>query len=416
MLAIVFVVAGYFSYKLISTSGKVFRGNPFSVLVDEGKKLQTDQYGRSNILIFGTSEDDPGHSGADLTDSIMVVSVNQDTKDAFLVSIPRDLEVRYGRACTTGATAGKINDVYQCAKNQAGADEPGAQAALREKVGEVLGLTLQYSVHVNYTALKQMVDAVGGITVMIESSDPRGIYERYVKLPNGPAHLNGEAALALARARNAEGGYGLPRSNFDREQYQQKILIALRDKAASIGTLTSPVAINSLLDAAGDNIRTNFDTSEIKTLIKLGQDIPSQNITRLDLNNPENRILNGDGNPAAGEYNYTELQAFIKAYASGETFMLEGATVAVLNASGVSGAAQQKASSLTDAGFDITKVANAPESLGDSPVKLYDQSGGQKPETLKKLQQMLNIAASTEVPAGIASDADFIVIIGRTGQ
>lgn len=415
ILLLVLAGLGYFAYKLFTTSNKVFQGNPLAAILSQGKELKMDADGRSNILLFGTSEDDPGHPGAELTDSIMVASIDQKQKDVFLVSIPRDLNVEYGRACNSGYR-GKINEVYTCHKQDDDANEVAAQTAFRGKVGEVLGLDVQYSVHVNYTALKQAVDAVGGITVMIESDDSRGIYERYVKLPNGPAVLNGEAALALARARNAEGGYGLSRSNFDREQYQQKILIALRDKALSAGTLANPVTVTNLIDALGNHVRTNFDTEEVKTLVKLGQDTPSESIKRLDLNSPESMLLNGDAQPVAGQYNYREVQAYIKAYATRDYAAIEKAVIAVLNASGQPGAAQAKAEELNAAGLSVksSNLGNAPVAAGSTPLQLIDQSGGKKPETLKKLESVLGIKATTAAPAGVGSNADFIVIVGAS--
>ncbi|HEX6462112.1 MAG TPA: LCP family protein [Candidatus Saccharimonadales bacterium] len=412
ILALLFIGAGYFAYKFFVNSGKVFKGNVFNAIFSEAKPLKTDTNGRSNILLFGTSEDDPGHPGPELSDSIMVLSVDQKKKDAFMVSIPRDLNVEYGRSCISG-TKGKINVVYECAKSSQNNEEAG-QAALRQKTGSVLGLDVQYSVHVNYTALKQAVDAVGGITVVIESDNPRGIYERYVKLPNGPAHLNGEAALALARARNAEGGYGLSRSNFDREQYQQKILVALKEKATSAGTLANPVAVNSLIDTLGDNVRTNFDADEIKTLVKLAQDVPSDKIKRLDLNKEDNMLFDGDGQPTVGDYNYNEIRAFIRAYASGDTALLEGALVDVFNASGVAGAGQAKATVVTDAGLEVNRVDVAPASAGVTPLAIYDLSKGKKPATLKKLKTLFGIqSASTTLPSGVTSTADFVIIVGN---
>src|SRR5690606_36821939 len=109
------------------------------------------------------------------------------------------------------------------------------------------------------------------------SDDPRGIYDpnfdwecnhqcNYVKYPNGPAHLDGKHAVLLARARDSTGmGYGLADGNFAREQYQQKILVALRDKAASVGTLANPAAVAQLIDSLGNNVRTNVSTGEVKT-------------------------------------------------------------------------------------------------------------------------------------------------------
>ena len=78
--------------------------------------LKTDENGRTNILVLGTSgydmdgsEGDSVHAGAQLTDSIMVVSFDQENGDLAMVSLPRDLKA--GRTCTA---TGKVNEVYWC--------------------------------------------------------------------------------------------------------------------------------------------------------------------------------------------------------------------------------------------------------------------------------------------------------------
>ena len=92
LVVIVLGVLAFFGYKFISNTSKVFKGNIFGLT--QHKKLQEDANGRTNILLFGTSEDDPGHDGGSLTDSIMILSVDQDAKNAYLFNIPRDLEVK----------------------------------------------------------------------------------------------------------------------------------------------------------------------------------------------------------------------------------------------------------------------------------------------------------------------------------
>jgi polyisoprenyl-teichoic acid--peptidoglycan teichoic acid transferase len=425
-------VAGFFVYKFLSTSGKIFKGNPIAAIFGQGKELKVDANGQTNVLLFGTSEDDPGHAGSLLTDSMMVASLDQKTHDGFLVSIPRDLYVDYGRGCPAGFK-GKLNALYPCVFEKEGED--AAQKALRDKIGEVLGLDIQYGVHVNYTVLRQAVDAIGGITVTIDSHDPRGIMDRNfdwdcpnglftchnVKYPNGPTNLNGKQALYLARARGANGlTYGMPQGNFDREKYQRQILLALKDKAVSAGTLTNPVAINNLLDALGDNVRTNFDAEEIKTVVKLGQEVKSENIRSMELNSPDGALVKtgrvGEQSivqPVTGLFSYSQIQETVQLYVSGDVAALEKAKIDVFNAGGPVGAAQTKADELSEAKLRITKVGNAPVALGVNPVQFYDLSEGKKPETLKKLESLLGVKVTAGVPAGVNSNADFAVIIGK---
>ncbi len=425
----------YFGYKILATSGKIFKGNPIAAIFSQAKPLKADANGQSNIVLFGTSEDDPGHPGGDLTDSIMLLSVNQTRKDAFLVSVPRDLHVQYDNGCSAGYQ-GKINVIYSCVKDKNGED--AGAAALRKKIGEIFGLDVQYSVHVNYTVLREAVNAVGGVTINIQSDDPRGILDRNfdwdcpkgpntcynVKYPNGPATLNGAQALFLARARGDDPlgrTYGLSRSNPDRQDNQRKIFIALKDKAVSAGVLTNPVAVNNLLDTLGNNLRTNFDADEVKTLMGLGKTVSDKNMVSWSLEDPAHELAttscSGDICPNAGTYNYSAIQAEAAALSKGDTAVLENAKVDVYNASGTPGLAQSKATDLASKGITIGTVSNAPTSIGTKPVLLYDLSGGKKPGTLKKLQSTLgNVQVTQGTPTGINSSADFVVIIGAQAQ
>ncbi|HSE61696.1 MAG TPA: LCP family protein [Candidatus Saccharimonadales bacterium] len=433
LLVIGIGVGAYFGYKVFSTSGKIFTGNPIAAIFSQGKPLKADADGNTNVVLFGTSEDDGDHPGADLADSIMVASINQTRKDGYIVSIPRDFHVTYGMACVSGYQ-GKVNVVYSCAKEKNGGSEDAGAAAMRTKMGEITGLDIQYSVHLNYSVLRQSVDAVGGITVNIESDDPRGILDRNfdwdcpngnqtcynVKYPIGPANLDGKHALYLARARGDDPQgrtYGLSRSNPDRQDNQRKILLALKDKASSAGVFTNPLAVNNLLDALGNNLRTTFDTSEIKTLMQLGKDIPSDAIISFSLENKEKPLatascFSGNICPNAGAGNYSAIQAALKALGTGDKASLEGAKIDVLNASGTAGLAQEQASKLAAENLTVGLVGNAPTSLGSKPITYYDMTGGKKPATLKKLQKLLGVNVTAGKPAGVTSNADFVVVIG----
>jgi len=169
-------VGGFVAYRAFIASGNVFEGNFFDLIQNE--PLKEDKNGRSNFLVFGTAEDSEGgtHSGGNLTDSIMVISVDQDKKDAYLISLPRDLWVRYQETCTVG-NQGKLNAVYFCASDD-GIDEVAGAAALQAKAGEILGLDIQYYVHLNFTAVVEGIDAVGGVEVTIETDNPLGILDR----------------------------------------------------------------------------------------------------------------------------------------------------------------------------------------------------------------------------------------------
>lgn len=427
LLVILLAVGAWVAYKALTASNHIFKGNIFDII--QSKPLKEDANGRSNILIFGTSEDDPGHDGAGLTDSIMVISLNQKKKNAYMISIPRDLYVKYGATCPEGYQ-GKINSLYSCYSEDETKEAEGANA-LKAKVGEILDLDIQYYAHLNYTAVRQAVDAVGGVDIKIESEDPRGILDRnfdwkcgyrchYVNYKNGQiAHMDGEHALAFARARNASGGYGLPNGNFDREKNQQKVIKALREKAVSAGTLTNVGKVTGLIDALGNNLRTNFETKEIRTLISLGKDIKSEQLQPVSLVEEGNMLVT-TGNiggasivkPLAGLYDYGQIQAYVNKKVNANEITQEGANVVVLNASGVGGLAQEEADSLAAKGFTISGVDNAPEgTYGDAEIY---QIGDGKPATKAKLESIYKVKTKTSTPpVPVAEGTHFVVIIGK---
>lgn len=429
LLAGVLGVGGYLGAKVLFAGGNVFQGSIFEIVQSE--PLKQDANGRSNFLILGTSEDDPGHGGAYLTDSMMVVSIDQTQKNAFMFSIPRDLYVQYGRACNSGY-AGKINEFFNCVSDDHTNDE-AEQERLTETqsfVGSIFGLDIQYGVHVNNTVIKDAVDAVGGVDVDIQGSngDP-GVYDRnfdwrcnyqcfLVKYDNGVHHLDGEHALFLAMARgDIAPTYGLGNSNFDREKNQQKIIVALKDKATTTGTLTNLSKVTGLIDALGNNLRTNIQTKEIQTLMKLGADIKTEDIKSISLYDDENRVvMSGPYNgasvvmPSAGIFNYTDIREYIARSISSDPIIREQASIVVLNGSGVIGAAQVEADKLENQNFIIDSVTNAPEGSYEA-VEIY-QIGENTSGTVEKLRSIYpNAVVKTTAPPITVDDTIGIVLL-----
>lgn len=179
-----------------------------TVVSEKVTPLKMDGKGRTNIAIFGTSgydmtgsEGHAVHDGAQLTDSLMIMSVDQNAKNAVTMSLPRDLKV--GReACYTG----KINEVFACASNNGKNEEAGATAVMKE-LSTISGMEMHYYVHVNWGSLVQIVNALGGITVTVDD-DINDYYYTGIRMKAGvPTVLDGEKALGLARASTWLSGW-----------------------------------------------------------------------------------------------------------------------------------------------------------------------------------------------------------------
>jgi len=424
------VMAGWLAYKTLSAGGNIFKGNLFDLI--QNQPLKQDSNGRSNFLILGTSEDDPGHGGAYLTDSMMVLSLDQNKQNAYMFSIPRDLYVKYGMACNSGY-AGKINEYFNCVNDNYNSTDAEQERLTKTQafVGSIVGVDIQYGIHVNNTVIKEAVDAVGGVDVDIQGSngDP-GVYDRnfdwrcnykcyLVKYDNGVHHLDGEHALYLAMARgDVAPTYGLGNSNFDREKNQQKIIVALKEKAVTTGTLTNLAKVTGLIDALGKNLRTNIATNEIRTLMKVGTEIKTSAIQSISLFGGDKSVVtSGSYNgasvvmPSAGMFDYSGIRSFINETLSSNPVTREKAGIVVLNGSGVAGVGQAEADKLTAQGFVISAVDNAPEGTYSS-VEIY-QIDGTKTATLAKLKEVYPNATvkTTAPPVAIATGTGFVIVI-----
>ena len=266
-------VGAYYFFNIYGAASGVLEGNPMDAFLNK-KPLEKDEYGRTNILIFGTAEDDEGHGGAMLTDSILILSVDQDRKIASTFSVPRDLWVNYSVTgekqlwCSVGYK-GKINATYYCKQNDANGDRDVAARYFAKKITEVTDVQIQYYVAVDFRVLRDIVNILGGIDVDVHSTDDRGIYDicmHNLKLDKGMNYnLNGDQVLDLARARNAKGGYGLANSNFDREINQQRIINGIKNKALNIGILADVNKVKGMLESFGENVKTNITWAEMGT-------------------------------------------------------------------------------------------------------------------------------------------------------
>lgn len=431
LLLAILAIGGFAAYKFINAGNSVFNGNIMDVF--KNQPLKQDTNGRSNFLVLGTSEDDAGHDGANLTDSMLVVSIDQTKHNMYMFSIPRDLYVKYGENCNDGQ--GKINAYYSCVNDgTTAADEQDRLTKTQALVGDIFGLDIQYGIHVNHTVIKQAVDAVGGVDVDIQGSngDP-GVFDRnfdwrckytcyLVKYDNGVHHLDGEHALYLSQARgDIAPTYGLGNSNFDREVNQQKIMVALKDKAMSTGTLTNLSAVTKLIDAFGDNLRTNIQTKEIRTLMDIASKLKTTNIHSISFvgDNPIVTTDNVGGAsvvvPAAGTYDYSDIRSLIAKNLSSNAVVRENASVVVLNGTEQAGVAQTEADKLTDQGFNISLVSNA-DSTSYVKTEVY-QIGNGNTATAAKLKSLYKTTIKTTTsPVAVDAGVSFVIIVGTTNS
>ena len=198
---------------------------------------------------------------------------------------------------------------------------------------------------------------------------------------------------------------------------QQKIIKGIREKAVSAGTLTDVGKITGLIDALGNNLRTDFATAEVRTLMQLGQDIPSDAIVSLSLvNEGEELVGNGLGGvvPSAGSFEYAEIQAYIDKNMSSDPVAREAANIVVMNGSGVAGVALTESGRLTEAGYTVSNATNAPTSDFKQTI-IYRINKTEKNGTAAALAKRYGVELVTTDPGFVVDEGvDFVVIVGSS--
>lgn len=424
--ALVLIVGGFLGWKFFNNTGKVFGGNVISNIgaLVNSSPLKGQETGRVNILLAGNSADDVGHDGAALTDSIMLISIDTNNKEAFMLSIPRDFWVNI-----PDVGYRKINEANYWGNESSFKEDgyPEGGMGLLEKTLETnLDIDINYYALINYGAFKDTVDAVGGITVTIESSDPRGLYDPTfqsweggaLKLSNGEHKLDGNTALKLARARGHDGGYGYATSDFTRTENQRKMLLGLKEKALSAGTLSNPIKIANLMDSIGDNVKTDFKLNEITTLVGLGKEIKT--IDSLSFQDDTVKLLANYTSPAgqsalipsAGLGDYTDIIKFLKQKMSNDPVVQEGATVTILNGTKTDGLARSEKTKLEAKGLGVESIAGAISAYAKTTI--IDVTNGSKPATKKYLASTYkNATITSEQLETVPSGVDFVIILGE---
>ncbi len=425
------VLAGgvYFGYKIYHTQKKVLAGGGKSLTVCndnvDPSLLTKEGDSRINILLLGIGG--PGHDGPNLTDTIMLASIDPITDRADLLSIPRDLWVRI-----PGAGYSKINAAYQdgldrsTSKTDSGKKADGL-AMLDKTLQPVLdGVNIQYHVLFDFSAFKQMVDALGGVSVNVPDTlyDPTIAWENHhnpVIARKGLQTFNGQQALLYARSRETS-------SDFARGQRQRLLIAAIKEKAFSAGTFANPIRISSLLDSLGNNVYTDFDSTNIKCLYKQLQTVPSTSIKSIDFVTPPNQLVTTGAEPfggvlasvvkpVAGVGDYNDIHTFLHSQLTDGVIKKENAGVAIYNATDTSGLASAESSLLKSYGYNVVKANSTASISNPDSTTIVDLSQGQDKYTLHYLETRFGVTPVTKVPsdAGITPPvgAKFVIILGN---
>ncbi len=255
----------------------------FRLLVNTGMDLKSDD-GRTNILLLGIGGGT--HEGADLTDTILVVSLVPSTKRMAMISVPRDV--------WSDTLKDKVNSSYHYGEEK---KKDGGLTLAKVIVEDIVGLPIHYVLLIDFSGFENIIDIVEGIdiTVPIAFTDPefpiagkendlcdgdplfRCRYES-ISFIAGSHHMDGETALTYIRSRHADGDEG---SDFARGRRQQEVIVALQEKLINPRTWFPPSRALTLIAAFDRATTTDMRIGELATLGKISMKIGNKNTSRI---------------------------------------------------------------------------------------------------------------------------------------
>lgn len=383
--------------------------------------LKGEGDGRVNILLLGRGGGN--HDGPDLTDTMMLASIDPVNHTATLISIPRDLWVDIpNQGAMKVNAAWETGEFKYLGKIAPGSTNPNAIAAgfdqADQTVESVLGVTIDYNAIVDFAAFQQAVDTVDGVTVNVPTDliDPTMAWENHhspVLAKAGTDTFDGLQALLYVRSRETT-------SDFARAQRQRSVLVALKEKVETLGIISNPLKISGLMSAFGNNVSTDLSLNDAGRLYGIMKGISSDKITSVGLaDKPNNYITTGamDGQsvdlPTAGLFNYGDIQHYVRTQLPDGYLLKEHAKVLVLNGTPTAGLATTLSDELKSYGYNVVGAANAPGN-GWAQTSLVDLTNGKDKYTKHYLEQRLSVTATTKLPDSSiqTNGANFVIIIG----
>jgi hypothetical protein len=173
------------------------------------------------------------------------------------------------------------------------------------------------------------------------------------------------------------------------------------------------------MQTLGNNVRTNFEAGEIRSLADIAQQIDTDKIVSLPLLDESkgvalvrNTSIGGASVvvPTAGTFDYSDIHSYLKSAMSSNPAVREGAVIDVLNGSEIEGLASRKADELKSEGYQIGQITNA--QAGQYLAAQVYQLTTDKPATATALKERFDVELLDSLPHHHVTDADFVIIFG----
>ncbi|GCF08286.1 LCP family protein [Dictyobacter arantiisoli] len=243
---------------------------------------------RTNILLLGSDTDGKGNdptTGTPLAQTVIIITIDPQTKYVGMLSIPRDMQVsdaQYGTA--------KIDEAFEHAWRGKNSKESAQLAAghMEEVIKENYGITIDHYAWVGLQGFIKVIDSIGGIDIDVQHPifddvypDDTGNGNKYgytrLNIAPGPQHLDGHAALTYVRTRHADLG-----GDFGRTDRQQQVLGQIKLKLTNTDAITQAPQILNALDGY---LMTDLQVSQLATFAQVAKDVDINKIDRVSFTN-----------------------------------------------------------------------------------------------------------------------------------
>ena len=235
-VTLIVIGGGVAAFALHNTTSKI---HSMDSSLSKASDTKTSAGKPVSYLLLGTDTGALGRTEKGRTDTMMVMTVNPNTKTTTMASLQRDTKI------TIDGVTEKLNAAYAL----------GDAKQAMTTVEQLLDIKLDGYLLVNMKGLEQLVDAVGGVTV---KSPLTFSYEGYSFTENQDVTMNGTETLAFSRMR-----YDDPRGDYGRQIRQQLVIEAVMNKLKAD---PKSALNNDFLDAVSDNVRSNISLTSMRNL------------------------------------------------------------------------------------------------------------------------------------------------------
>jgi len=358
--------------------------------------------GRLNILLIGTDKRLAENTWN--TDTLIVASIDPASRQVAMFSLPRDtvgvpLPPIPARSVFGPTWNRKINALFGQARARPDLFPGGGYEGLKETLGYLYGIPINYFVEVDFGGFKTVVDALGGVTVnvqvpVVDDYYPGDNGTLRVYIPTGVQHMSGSEALVYARSRHGS-------TDFDRASRQQRVLLSLRQQA-DFATLIQ--RLPELVRSTSNAVKTDYPIAQLPQLIGLASRIDIGNVRSFVFSPPYYGVEAYPG----GIYTLSPIVPRIRAAvasafdfdplveAQRQAVAQEGAQVWVLNGTGGTGTAAAVAGYLDFRGIAASAPSQRPPAgavPANTIIRVYNGAETKLSLTMALLEEVFGVKA-----------------------